>query len=318
MDLPVLLASGIVSFSATFVLLPWLIDSLRGSAVVGIDINKPDKPRVPEMGGLGVIVGFYAGVGVFTFLAVESVSSPLFYGALTAALGAGFVGMADDMFGLRKRTKAIVPFVLSLPLGAAVYASGDLSLIGINVGLWMVAAVAMGVTSAANAANMLEGMNGLGAGLGIIIGVSMIILSFIEGASQGLFLLFPLVGGLSAFLWFNRYPARVFPGDSMTLFVGATLASAAIISSPPLKTWGAVLFIPLVVEFLLKARGRFSAENYGVVNKEGVLRYDGRIESLLHLVMRGRHLREWQVVGTLWALEASVCAAVILLAFVGL
>src|SRR2546425_12627414 len=163
---------------------------------------------------------------------------------------------------------------------------------------------------------MLEGFNGLGAGLGVIMTVSLILLSVITGAQEGLFLLLPLVGALAAFLWFNRYPARVFPGDSMTLFTGATMACAAIISSPSLKTFGAFLFIPMIVEFAWKFRGHFQAENYGEIGPDGRLGWDGPIESLAHAVMRWKRLREWEIVLVLWAIELAVCAAVIFAAVV--
>src|SRR5207245_3092156 len=102
----------------------------------------------------------------------------------------------DDMFHLSQRTKAMVPFVLALPLGAVVYASGNVYLLGWSIGLATVVAVPFGVTSAANAANMLEGYNGLGAGLLSIISVALIVLSFLQGATEGLFILFPLLGAL--------------------------------------------------------------------------------------------------------------------------
>jgi len=178
----------------------------------------------------------------------------------------------------------------------------------------MALVVPLGVTSASNAANMLEGFNGLGAGLGVIMTASLIALSLLTGAQEGLFLLFPLLGALAAFLCFNRYPARVFPGDSMTLFTGATIACAAIISSPSLKAFGALLFIPMIIEFVLKFRGHFQAENYGEIGSDGRLGWDGPVESLAHAVMRWKRLREWEIVLVIWAFEAVVCVAVIVAA----
>ncbi len=316
MDLPILVASAMVSFAASWLFLPWLIRSLRGTTLVGKDLNKPHAPLIPEMGGIGVILGFYVGVGVLSAFAVPSASAALFFAAMSACLGAGLVGLMDDMFRLRKRSKAILPFVLALPLGAVVYAAKNTVLLGVDIGLLMAVMVPLGVTSASNAANMLEGFNGLGAGLGVIMTSSLIAISIITGAQGGLFLLFPLLGALTAFLCFNRYPARVFPGDSMTLFTGATIACAAIISAPSLKAFGAVLFAPMIVEFILKARGRFQGENYGVMDEDGKLSWNGRIESLAHAVMRWRRLKEWQIVGIVWGLEATVCLAVIAVSLV--
>jgi len=312
------LAAATVAFGAAYLFLPWLIRSLRGTSLVGKDLNKADQRLVPEMGGVAVILGFYVGVATLTVLAFDDISGAVYFAALSASLGAGVVGLMDDMFRLRKRSKAILPFVLALPLGAVVYASGNRTLFGFDVGLLMALTVPLGVTSAGNAANMLEGLNGLGAGLGVIMAVSLIILSLLTGAQEGLFLLFPLLGALLAFLSFNRYPARVFPGDSMTLFTGSTIACAAIISSPPLKTYGAILFAPMILEFFLKSRGHFQGENYGELGPDGRLGWRGRVESLVHLVMRWRRLREWEVVVVVWAIEAVLCSMVILAVAAGL
>ena len=316
MNLLGFLAAATVAFGAACAFLPWLIRSLKGTSLVGKDLNKADQRLVPEMGGVAVILGFYVGVATLTVLAFNDISGSVYFAALSACLGAGVVGLMDDMFGLRRRSKAILPFVLALPLGAVVYAAKNTMLLGLDIGLLMALMVPLGITSASNAANMLEGLNGLGAGLGVIMTVSMIVLSILKGAEQGLFLLFPLLGALAAFLWFNRYPARVFPGDSMTLFTGATIACAAIIPSPSLKTFGALLFIPMIIEFALKFRGHFKGENYGSPDDRGRLHYEGKIESLTHLVMKIRPAKEWQLVATLWALEAGLASAVVVLAVV--
>ncbi len=266
------------------------------------------------MGGLGVMLGFYVGVTVLMLLLSpnEGSSQPYFYAALLASLGAGIVGLLDDMFGLRKRVKALLPFILALPLGVALYQTGNTYLLGVNLGTVIVAAVALGVTSAANAANMLEGLNGLGAGLMSIIAATLIGLSSLTGSSEGIFLLYPLLGSLLAFLWYNRYPARVFPGDSMTLFAGATIATASIVASPSLKTLAAILFAPMIAEFALKARSRFQAENYGRPGADGRLHREGPVQSLTHLFM-GRHpMKEWQIVLALWGVEAALCVTLVL------
>ncbi len=297
----------------TFVTVPWLIRNLQGTSAMGRDLNKREAPLVPEMGGLAVVIGFYVGVSLLTLLGDDTFPSEYLYASLLAVLGAAVVGMMDDLFDLRQRVKAILPFAFAIPLGGLVFASGDTILLSLDIGILMLLAVPVGVTCAANAANMLEGFNGLGAGLGIIMTVTMIIVSHIHGASEGLFLLYPLLGGLVAFLWFNRYPARIFPGDSMTLFVGATLAAAVIISAPSLKLLGALMFAPMIVEFILKARGRFAGENYGSPDEDGVLHYSGRTESMAHMLMKRRRLTEPQLVHVFWGVEAAVCLAVIVL-----
>src|SRR5438034_8021279 len=177
MDLSLFLASAVAPFLATLLFVPWLISNLRGTTLVGKDLNKPNRPLVPEMGGVGVMLGFSVGIAIITVLASAATFVAVrnyYYVATSAAFGAGVVGLMDDMFHLRQRTKAILPFILALPLGAVVFASGDVYLLGWNIGLATVIAVPFGVTSAANAANMLEGYNGLGAGLMSVISVALI------------------------------------------------------------------------------------------------------------------------------------------------
>lgn len=306
----IFIVAAVASFITTFIVVPWLIKNLKNTSAVGRDHNKAGAPKIPEMGGLAVMIGFYVGVNVLTVWGENGLSSSIFYLSLLAVLGAAVTGIMDDLFSLRQRVKAFLPFLFAIPLGSLMVDTSNTVLMGVDFGILMLFIAPFGITAAANAANMLEGFNGLGVGLGIIITSSMIAISFITGQTDALFLLFPLLGALVAFLWFNKYPAKIFPGDSMTLFVGATLACAAIISN--MKTLGAILFIPMIVEFFLKARGHFKGENYGTIDEEGNLTYEGRIQSLAHLVMKWKKLKEYQIVAVLLLVEIAVCSVAII------
>ena len=293
----------------TFVVIPWLIPRLKARGVVGKDLNKPSKPDVAEMGGIAVVVGFFAGVSVLVALNGTK-NIDMLNVSLSAVLGAAFVGMMDDLFNLRQRHKSFLPFVIALPFAAAVDQHVVIPhVIEIDFGPWMILVAAFAVTCAANAANMLEGFNGLGTGLGIIMSITLIILSIMHDRMDGAYLLVPLIGSLVAFLWFNKYPARIFPGDTMMLFVGATLAVAGILSSLQVQT--TFIFIPMIVEFFLKLRGRFRAENYCSDSGNGFLKYHGRIESLTHVFMKHMRLTEKELVALIWGLEVAMCIIVI-------
>jgi len=309
----------LIALLSTLIVVPWLIKNLKNTRMVGIDYNKKDRRVIPEMGGLAVIIGFY--VGVIFLILFDTVQADIYFLSLLAIMGAAVVGIMDDLFDLRQRVKALLPFIFALPLGIKIYqmavegaANGaqtfDTYILGIDIGILTIVAIPLGITCAANAANMLEGFNGLGTGLGIIMTSTMIVISIIEGETRGLFLLVPLLGALIAFLYFNKYPAKIFPGDTLTLFVGAVIACAAIVSH--LKTVGALLFIPLVVEFFLKVKGKFRGENYGEPDDKGYITYKGRIESLAHALMKRKKLKEWQLVALLWIMEIVVCAIVVI------
>jgi len=157
---------------------------------------------------------------------------------------------------------------------------------------------------------MLEGFNGLGTGLGIIMGVTLVILCLIHDKMDGVYVLLPLLGALVAFLYFNKYPAQVFPGDTMMLFMGATLAAAGMLSELHVQT--TFIFIPMIVEFFLKLRGRFRAENYATKAADGHLTYSGRIESITHLIMRHWRCTETSLVYIIFAIEGAFCATVVI------
>jgi UDP-N-acetylglucosamine--dolichyl-phosphate N-acetylglucosaminephosphotransferase len=285
----------------------------------GKDMNKVGNPEVAEMGGVAVVLAFFAGV---VALIVADAALPgalipdprLLLAALIAALGCAFVGAIDDLFDLRQRVKAILPIVFAVPLGAYLPdAAVHLPRGGIiELGLLMIPVIAFMVSAGANAANMLEGFNGLGAGLGLIMSGTLIVLSILTPHSEALVLLVPFFAATAGFFIFNRFPAKVFPGDTFTLFMGGTLVSAAVIMG--FKEVGAILFTPMIVEFLMKARGRFRDESYGRPDEIGLLHHPGPIRSITHLLMKGRGRSEVAVVHALWGLET--CLAVIVIAAV--
>jgi UDP-N-acetylglucosamine--dolichyl-phosphate N-acetylglucosaminephosphotransferase len=304
------LAAGfIVGLAMTYIITPWLIPKLREKGIVGEDLNKPNRPKVVEMGGIAVVIGFFTGISVV--LVLDGVTNKeLLYVSLSAILGAAFIGILDDIFELRQRQKAFFPFLLSLPLGAALNPTVHLPFIGeIDFGVLMIVVAPFAVTCAANAGNMLEGFNGLGTGLGIIMSGTLIILGLNHNRLDGVYILAPLIGCLIAFLWFNRYPAKIFPGDTLMLFMGAAIAVGGMLSNLYIQT--SVIFLPMIIEFFLKFRGEFKAENYCSDASNGHLEYHGKVESLTHILMKHSKLNERKLVAVIWVLEAIICVIVI-------
>jgi len=82
-----------------------------------------------------------------------------------------------------------------------------------------------------NATNMLEGYNGQGSGTSIVVTLALIAGAVISGSSMALVLALPLLGALVAFFYYNRYPAKVFPGDIGTLTIGMAFGCIAIVGS---------------------------------------------------------------------------------------
>lgn len=304
----------LLAFFVSVFMSRWQIKSFDIAGIRGKDMHKDDKPHIPEMGGLSAMVGFIVGISLILGEKSE-VNNPIFLTSIIGIIGAGLIGMVDDMVAIRQRVKALLPYLFTLPFGIQMMGE-NISVFGFNIShpYLVLLVVPFGVTCAANASNMLEGFNGLGAGLSIIISTTLIILIYIRGGpNYGLYILYPLLGAVLGFGVFNIYPSRIFPGDTFTLFSGAAIGVAAIISD--LITPGVILFIPMIIEFFLKFRGGFQAENFAKVSEDGyLLSVHEKTESLTHILVKHFKLKEWQLVSTVWLAE-SVFGMIIIILF---
>jgi len=228
------------------VLYPSLIRALhRWKAGQVIQAELPEshqkKAGTPTGGGTLFVVLAILG-GVLSTFAGHAGALPAVGGLL---LG-GLIGFADDRSklqvgarGIPARAKFPVQVVLAIPLAwIALQQSGwqQWLLPSSPWLLWPLAVVA--IVGAANAVNITDGMDGLAGGLSIIALAAFALV--LPGAPAGeKAVAMSLCGGLVAFLVFNRYPARVFMGDTGALAIGFALAVMAI-------QQGLVLLLPLV------------------------------------------------------------------------
>ncbi len=300
----------VLSLVAVFFAVPFVIRNSGKSGHVGLDKNKKGHPPIPELGGIAIVFGL--SLGLLSAIAFGYNNSALdkyaLLGALVTILLMGLLGIIDDLYVLSKRVKAPMPFIGAIPLSSVRAGSRiiNLPLLGpINFGSWYpVVLIPLGVGGASNAFNMLAGLNGLEAGMGLIISAALAIAAFQTGATEALILSSCLFAALLAFYYYNRFPAQVFPGDVGTYTIGATLASAAILGN--LELLGLFLFLPYYVEFLLKARTRFRGQCFGTPDERGVLHAPAQTASLTHYVMRWRALKEPQVVNVLLLMQLAV------------
>ena len=123
------------------------------------------------------------------------------------------------------------------------------------------------------------------------------------------FLLVPLLGSLLAFFYYNSYPSKIFPGDTLTLFMGATIGCGAIINN--LKLEGAILLTPMIIEFFLKLKGSFKAECFATSIENDILSYDGPIESLTHFIMKNYRVNEIKLLSIFFSIEILISILVI-------
>ena len=203
---------------------------------------------VPRLGGVAVFLA------TVTALVVAAAQTPLdpsqqrFLLAIFLAGGSVFiVGLIDDLKGLRALTKLMVECAAAvlvcllgleidvLSLGpAGTIATGHLA-IPITV-LWIV-----GVT---NAFNLVDGLDGLATGIAVVASATVLAASLMFGNVAVVIGCVALLGSLIGFGRYNLPPARIFLGDSGSLFIGFFLAVLSVHSS--IKSTTVVLFmVPL-------------------------------------------------------------------------
>jgi len=313
------------SFIITSLLLYFLVPRLKRAGMVGKDINKPDKPEVAEMGGLGIVAGMTAGVLLAVFMnTFMGFQFNLLYvlAALITIHSVAFIGVVDDLVDIPQKIKAFLPIFAAVPL-IAISAAGSTSLtlpfIGpINFGLlYLFILVPIGVAVASNLTNMLAGFNGMEAGMGIVIFVAASILAITHGNMEMLVLFIPMLGALLAFFPFNKYPAKVFPGDVGNLSIGAVLASGVIIGN--FETAGALLLLPYVTDFFIKLANKFPSRMWWGEYKDGKLYpVEGQVRGLAQLIMKLKNgVSERELVWTFILLEGAVALVTLVLFWVG-
>jgi len=284
----------LVSFIATFLFLPWIIPKLKRAKIVGIDVNKPNKVEIPEMGGFGIIFGFSSGIlfaiALSTFFHVFTNNFHLNFilAAFITILLMALIGIFDDLFVMHQAIKAILPIFASLPLVSirAGVTTMTLPFFGtINFGIfYILLLIPIGVAGASNVTNMLAGFNGLEAGMGLVACSSLAFIAFKIHSIESLIVLLSMIGALLAFLFYNWYPSRVLIGDIGTLSIGAVIASSVIIGN--FETAGLIVIIPYAIDFVIKAINKFPSKNWWGIYRKGKLYSPDKPIGFCQLIMK--------------------------------
>ena len=166
----------------------------------------------------GVAIGLVTLIGGWLVDPAGQLRGLLIAGACVFALG-----FTDDLATLKPSSKLVVEIAVGSLLvyfGFRLHWTESLTLDSMLTLFWIV-----GVT---NAFNLLDNMDGLCAGIGLIVSLILLV-SFLEsGNVVSATYLAMLMGALSGFLIYNFYPASIFMGDTGSLFIGLTLSSLAL------------------------------------------------------------------------------------------
>lgn len=298
----------IISFILTVILALLGIPFLR-KLKIGQTVRE-DGPRghlrksgTPTMGGILFLLAVT--VAVFVVLPYSATG----YTALFTTLGFGLIGFLDDFIkvvlnrslGLKARYKLLGQFLLAALLG---YAAAFLlprgyilkiPLTGLewNMGYFFPFFGMLVMVSSVNAVNLTDGLDGLAAGLMVFVGAAYLVIALVmEQIGLAVFAA-ALVGGCLGFLVFNRYPAKVFMGDTGSLALGAAAGSLAILTSTEV--------------LLLVIGGVFVLETISVIIQVFFFKTTGKRFFLMSPIHHHFELAGWpeqRVVRTFWFIGA--------------
>jgi len=240
----------LITFAVTFVialvLYPPVIRFLRrmkAGQVIQEELpnSHQKKAGTPTAGGvLFAVIGIVA--GVLASIAGHSGALP----AVAGLVAGGLIGFADDRSkltvgtrGIPARLKFPVQVVLAVPVAWLATVQGAAHQLFLPATPWLIFPLAVvAIVATANAVNLTDGMDGLAGGLSLIAVAALVLL--LPGAPAGeKAVAMSLCGAIVAFLVFNRYPARVFMGDTGSLAIGFALAAMAI-------QQGMLILLPIV------------------------------------------------------------------------
>jgi UDP-GlcNAc:undecaprenyl-phosphate/decaprenyl-phosphate GlcNAc-1-phosphate transferase len=238
----VIAVPSVIAFLTTFALVP----QVRRFAIECRVADKPNGRKVhahaiPHLGGVAIFSGFFFGLLVSLGSPGGAALGDRLLALLPALLVVFGLGMVDDLRGLRASTKLtyqVLAASLVLAMGAGFRAAPGAGI------LEFIALVAVGLfwyVGVCNSMNLIDGLDGLAAGTAGLAAVGFLIVAVQVGEPAVAVISVCLIGALVAFLRFNFHPARIFMGDTGSMFIGFTLAALSCILARHLGFWSALL-----------------------------------------------------------------------------
>ncbi len=277
----VVIAAAVVSFVVTAVSGHFLIPFLRrlkyGQTILEIGPSwHKNKQGTPTMGGIMFIIGIVAAIIVATVLAIFSPNRPdnfsmelvRLVAGLVMALLFGVLGFADDYIkvvkkrnlGLTAKQKMFFQILIAVLYLAALYIAGDRDttvyvpfIAKIDLWLFYYPFAIFVIVGFVNAVNLTDGIDGLASSVTFVFALGMMVITTLMSVSSMNTLAAALAGGCLGFLIYNFHPAKVFMGDTGSMFLGGlTVALAFGIKQPLLLILCGIIYLAETFSVMLQ------------------------------------------------------------------
>ena len=234
-----------ITFAVSFVTVPLVMSLAHSSGAIAL----PGKRHIhtdptPKFGGVAIAASVLI-VSPVIFSVDRAVGSYLGASALILILG-----IIDDMRGTTWKIKLLFSVVATLivVLGSGLWFENLGNLFGfgdVHLGLWGIPFTLFSVFGIMNSINLIDGLNGLASGVASIAFLSFAIFASVSGNSTVFYLSLANLGATSGFFKYNFPGARIFMGDSGSMFLGFSLAVLAIFLTQGDSKIGAM--VPVIV-----------------------------------------------------------------------
>lgn len=228
--------------------------ALRLGAVAQPTRRDVHARAIPRLGGVAICLALFAPVvGLFFVETVvaQQVQAELrkVTGLFVGGLVMCAVGVVDDTRGLRNLYKLyaqIAVSILAFFCGFRIEAVA-LPFVGtLEMGIFALPVTALWIVGIINALNLIDGLDGLAAGVAFFAAITNLVVAYIAGFSIGALIMAAMLGSLLGFLLYNFNPARIFMGDSGSYFLGYVLAITSLIGASQKASTAISLLVPVV------------------------------------------------------------------------
>lgn len=224
----------IIALAVVLIIMPFVIKfAIKTNAMDAPDKRKVHQKPVPRLGGLGIYIGFMAAV-LFISCTTDIVGDHLMdlAGLLLGGAFIVIVGVIDDYCNLPAKVK-----LLGQIAAACIMVSFDVKIDFLTnpFGDWIfleylaVPVTIFWIVGLTNTVNLIDGLDGLAAGVSTIASITLLLVGYQQGDMFVVFITAALVGASLGFLKYNFNPARIFMGDTGSMFLGFILAGVSII-----------------------------------------------------------------------------------------
>ncbi len=200
-------------------------------------VDAPNHRKVhsrimPRLGGLAIFIAFVAAYFVVS-PAMDALKSDVVFGLLVGGVIVVVIGALDDRFDLSPKLKLLGQI---LAASVVVYSGVVIDLVNVPFGdgvislEWLAVPLTIfWIVGVTNAINLIDGLDGLSAGVSGIATCTILVLALMMGNVTVVLLCAVLLGSIGGFLFYNFHPAKIFMGDSGALFLGFTLATLSVL-----------------------------------------------------------------------------------------